>query len=390
VLRIVTRRHVDPGYYRGQRAEFEHLGLDGGLRVVGRMAPTLGLPPALDERTASALLRGNLGGPRDLAGPRRAVQAIELIFAPDKAVSIMAMCGPPELAETVVAAHERAVGAALSYLEDRAVAPQGRIDHTELSRAWLGFAATHGVSRAGDPHLHSHVLVMNLVRSVEGRFRPIDARGLFAHHRAAGALYDAELSGALVRELGFSATTVPTLAVAALSTRSAALRQDGLEARFVPPRPATRRELVDLWERRLTAVGLSTAAVVEYVRVSQRLPTRLDERAFAVELGGGASPVTRRDVVAAWARASGGASSASTLGCVDGLIGTASGGVFEVPLAPRALFPRAATLDRLGPRPVEPRALGRWLERDQRMWSRDEDDRSRSRSPRRLRHGMER
>lgn len=390
MLRITTRRHVDPGYYRGRRAEFDHLDLDGTLRSIGKMGVTLGIPATLDDDTTNALLRGNLGGPRDLAGPRRSVEAIELIFAPEKAVSILALCGAPAVAGRVVAAHERAVASALSYLEDRAVAPQGRTDRTERSRAWLGFTATHGVSRAGDPHLHSHVLIMNLVQSAEGRFRPIDTRGLFAHHRAAAALYDAELTGVLVRELGFRAATVPTLATAVLSTRAAAFRQDGPAARHVPPVGATREAFLDLWEHRLAGVGLTTAAILAYERVSPHLPTRLDERAFAVALGGGDRSVLRRDVVAAWARASGGAPSASTLGCVGELLGAASDGVFEVPVAPRVVLPRGAALEELGARPLESRALRRWLERDQRTRSRDDGDRSRSMSPRSASHGMER
>lgn len=390
MLRIATRRHVDPGYYRGRRAEFEHLGLDGALRSVGEMRTTLGIPATLDDAAIDALLRGNVGGPRDLASPRRRVGAIELIFAPEKAVSILALFGAPAVAGTVLDAHERAVASALSYLEDRAVAPQGRSDPTERSRAWLGFTATHGVSRAGDPHLHSHVLIMNLVHSAEGRFRPIDTRGLFAHRHAAAALYDAELSGALVRALGFTASMAPPLATAALSTRASALREDGPVARHVQPVTATRREFLDLWDRRLAAVGCTTSSILAYERVAPTLATRLDERAFAVSLGGGDRSVTRREVVAAWARASGGAPSSSTLGCVEELVGAGSDGIFEVPLAPRSVLPRAAAFEELGARPLEPRALRWWLERDQRMRSRDTGDRSRSVSPRSMSHGIER
>ena len=45
---------------------------------------------------------------------------------------------------------------------------------------------THGVNRNLDPHLHSHVVVVNAVHGVDGRWSACDGRGLDAHRRAAG------------------------------------------------------------------------------------------------------------------------------------------------------------------------------------------------------------
>jgi ATP-dependent exoDNAse (exonuclease V) alpha subunit len=64
-----------------------------------------------------------------------------------------------------------------------------------------GFVAAayrHRRSRAGDPQLHTHVVVANLTRA-DGRFTALDARSLFVHKSAVGAVYRAVLR-AEVRE----------------------------------------------------------------------------------------------------------------------------------------------------------------------------------------------
>ena len=56
---------------------------------------------------------------------------------------------------------------------------------------------THAVSRNGDPHLHSHVVMANLVHGVDGRWTACDRRGLDAHRQAACSVYEAHLRAGL-------------------------------------------------------------------------------------------------------------------------------------------------------------------------------------------------
>ena len=74
----------------------------------------------------------------------------------------------------VVAAHAHAVEGSLSYLEQHGITATRRIrsrpgsvlpDHGAVAAVF-----THGVSRNGDPHLHSHVVLANLVH---GSRRPL-------------------------------------------------------------------------------------------------------------------------------------------------------------------------------------------------------------------------
>jgi TrwC relaxase len=58
-----------------------------------------------------------------------------------------------------------------------------------------GFIAAsyrHRISRAGDPQLHTHVVVGNLTRA-DGRYTALDAHALYEHKSAAGAVYRAVL-----------------------------------------------------------------------------------------------------------------------------------------------------------------------------------------------------
>ena len=104
------------------------------------------------------------------------------------------------VASALLASHERAVGVALSYLEREACWPRRGRDGVDRVRGEGFIAASyrHRMSRAGDPQLHTHVVVANMT-SVDGRHTALDARSLYEHKSAAGAVYRAVLR-AEVRE----------------------------------------------------------------------------------------------------------------------------------------------------------------------------------------------
>jgi len=51
----------------------------------------------------------------------------------------------------------------------------------------------HETSRALDPQLHSHCVVLNITRRADGEWRAIDARRIFRAQRLANEIYQAEL-----------------------------------------------------------------------------------------------------------------------------------------------------------------------------------------------------
>jgi conjugative relaxase-like TrwC/TraI family protein len=69
-------------------------------------------------------------------------------------------------------------------------------------------AFRHRTSRAGDPQLHTHVLVANVTLGADGRWSALDGRRIYAHAKTAGYIYEARLRAELTREFGFEWTAV--------------------------------------------------------------------------------------------------------------------------------------------------------------------------------------
>jgi conjugative relaxase-like TrwC/TraI family protein len=133
------------------------------------------------------------------------VAGFDATFCAPKSVSLLFALGDPETSNQVRNAHDVAVTEALSVLE--AEAARGRRGKAGAQRVVAdGFVAAafrHRTSRAGDPHLHTHVLVANLVNAVaDGRWSALDARPLYAWAKTVGYLYEAQLRAEMTRRLG--------------------------------------------------------------------------------------------------------------------------------------------------------------------------------------------
>ena len=179
---------------------------------VGSGAAALGLSGEVEEGQLAHLFDEGrhpvsgapLGVPYRHDSKRTVVTGFALSFSPPKSVSLVGAFAGPEVAEEVRAAHDSAVRAALSFLEDHAAFSRtGRGGVFQVDTAgFVAAAFTHHTSRAGDPQLHSHVLVANKVLCGDGRWRSLDGREVFAFQKAAGMLYNATLRVELSARLG--------------------------------------------------------------------------------------------------------------------------------------------------------------------------------------------
>ena len=119
-----------------------------------------------------------------------------------KSVSIMALVAGDV---RIIVAHERAVTAALSYLEEHASLRRredGEIIHETTGRLLFARFTEHA-SRDLDPHLHTHVVVLNMTnRDGGGPMASLETRAMFAEQMLAGQVYRNELARDL-REQGF-------------------------------------------------------------------------------------------------------------------------------------------------------------------------------------------
>lgn len=374
-------------------------------RWAGAGADAFGLSGCPEARAFRALLSGC--DPRT-EGPLRArpvrVHAYDLTFAAPKSVSVAAALGDRALASAALDAHRSSVDAALSYVAARAMAVRlGTGDERTVEPAGGLTAACveHRASRALDPHLHTHAVVANLGLGGDGSWRAIDGRGLYAHARAAGALYDAQLRHLLHGALGLEWTRranggleladVDPVAIGSFSARRAEIRahlfERGAAAGTVSSRTrrvawaATRDEkvavdatrLAQTWRRRAHAMGLGDAGLGAPARAAGTVRAgapaggeragRLDEHRFAasiyeLERVG----VARRDVTGAWAGALRCGAAASAIdACVTSLAPWGAGvGVGEERRRATAVAARDHQLAALGPRPSDPGALAAW------------------------------
>ncbi|MGP8059669.1 MAG: MobF family relaxase [Acidimicrobiales bacterium] len=358
---------------------------------VGAGAEGLGLRGPVGGRDLGTVLSGAAPATgRRLAGRAAAVSAFDLTFSAPKSVSVLVALGAPEVAAAVLGSHEAAVRGALDYVAHHGAAVR-RTHESErqvlATRGIVGAAFTHGTSRALDPHLHTHVVVANLAQGPDGRWSALDGRGLFAHARAAGALYDAHLRWALTEALGVDWTPrgaghevdgVDPFVLGGFSHRTAEIRAHLAERSLGPGRAgrvawaATRDEKVlarapgeiaAVWADRAAALGLRQGALDAVCGRRSGHDPSIDERHFgATLLAGGPAGVTRRETVGAWAASLRRGTTAESVGrCVDQLVPGGPTGVAEPVVAPARVVAPPGVLGVLGPRPAAPGALAVWL-----------------------------
>ncbi len=172
----------------------------------GKLAADLGLEGAVDPKDFRDLLAGKVGDQQ--LGRRRANGVVEhhpgwdfAVNAP-KSVSIMALVVGDE---RVLAAHENAVGKAIDYLEEHALLRRRQdkeIIHETTGRILAARFTEHG-SRELDPHLHTHVVVLNMTNHADGELmRSLETRAMYEEQRVAGQVYRNALAFEL-REAGY-------------------------------------------------------------------------------------------------------------------------------------------------------------------------------------------
>ncbi len=165
---------------------------------------------------------------------------IDVTISAPKSVSVLFGLGDRKVAAAVRDAHQAAVEQALGYLES--VAGHGLRGHQgDGQRAnrigtdgWIVAAFEHHTSRAGDPQLHTHLVVPNLLHGADGKWSAVDAKQIYRHALTACYLYHSVLRGQLTARLGVD-WTAPTKGVAEI---------DGLPADLLGTFSTRRRQIV--------------------------------------------------------------------------------------------------------------------------------------------------
>lgn len=139
------------------------------------------------------------------ARQRAAVAGFDVVFAPVKSAALVwALDARAEVRAAVRQAHEAARDAALELLEEHAAFTRtGSVGQAQIeTRGLIAAQFDHFDSRAGDPNLHTHVAVSSKVMGVDGKWRALDARALYATTVAASEFYNTRFEAELVARLG--------------------------------------------------------------------------------------------------------------------------------------------------------------------------------------------
>ena len=199
----------------------------------GRAADELGLNGDVDREVFRSLLDGDvdnreLGTMRD--GTRDHRPGWDVTLSAPKSVSVMALVAGDK---RLIDAHATAVKTALGHVERHMAATRIRTEGT-ASRETTGNLAIasfrHITSRAQDPQLHTHNVILNITKAADGVWRSLEPRALYQLQKQIGAIYRQELA-LLARELGydivpgkdsmFEIAGVPEAAATAMSVRTA-------------------------------------------------------------------------------------------------------------------------------------------------------------------------
>src|SRR5680860_404131 len=205
-------------------------------------------------------------------GPRSAVAGFDFTFSVPKSVSVLWGVVDAGTQALIVEAHHEAVAPVVAFLEREVAltragsnARNGAVAQHEI----LGIAAAaydHWDSRAGDPQLHTHVVISNKVRTAYDRkWRSLDSIPL---HRCVVAIsehYNAVLADTLTRTFGvewdrrergkdrtraLEVTGVPEELVSEFSSRSRAIdiETDSLIEKYVADhgRRPSKRVIIEL------------------------------------------------------------------------------------------------------------------------------------------------
>jgi conjugative relaxase-like TrwC/TraI family protein len=192
--------HEAPGVWMGSATA--GLGIAGAvgreqlLWLLDSRHPTTGVPLAASSRAR---------------GGREPLPGYDVTLRAPKSVSLLwGLTMDDSVRGQVQAGHDAAVAGALQYLEAvAAVARRG--SHGAARIPTSGFVAAafrHRTSRAGDPVLHTHLVIPNVVQGRDGRWSAPDGRLLYANGKSAGYVYQALLRGELTRRLGVAWTPV--------------------------------------------------------------------------------------------------------------------------------------------------------------------------------------
>ncbi len=275
-------------------------------RWTGDAAAELGLEGNVGADQLTAMLTGrnpaddtSLVGMAGVPSSRGAVPGFDLTFSAPKSVSLLWALGDGPTQAEVREAHKRSVDAALAYMQREACWTRRGKGGAEFvpGNGYIAAAFRHRSSRAGDPQLHTHVLIANATKGPDGRWTRLYHPAIYDHAKTAGYLYEAQLRHELTRSLGvrwqpvrrgiaelqgfkdeqlrsFSTRRAEILAAAGGPDASARARQVAtLDTRRAKEPEVSAQTARERWRERAAEVGLDAEAIERALGRNLEQPT---------------------------------------------------------------------------------------------------------------------
>ena len=201
-----SNQYAAAGYYT---AADDYYAKESPGEWQGIGAELLGLDGPIDQKELAKLFDGKL--PNGEVMPKTVNKetgeivnrrmGLDLTFSAPKSVSMQALIAGDK---DVVAAHDRAVTKAMEHVEKLAQTRRKEHGKSMLERTGNLIIGKfrHELSRAKDPQLHTHAVVMNATRRADGKWRAIHNDDIFKIQPQIDAMYKGELAKEL-RELGY-------------------------------------------------------------------------------------------------------------------------------------------------------------------------------------------
>ncbi len=169
---------------------------------VGTLDPELG--PTARGRAVAAIEAAE-----SERGTRRAVAGYDFTFSIPKSASVLWAVADAGTQSLIVNAHHAAIAEVVAFMEREVAATRagatpgdGAVAQVEV-RGLIATAYDHYDSRAGDPHLHTHVVISNKVQTVlDNKWRSLDGRPLHAATVALSEFHEAVFADHLTRLFG--------------------------------------------------------------------------------------------------------------------------------------------------------------------------------------------
>ncbi|WP_454698222.1 MobF family relaxase [Arthrobacter humicola] len=219
---------------------------------------------------------------------RHAVVGFDLTFSVPKSVSVLWALSPRTLQDQILETHHDAVNATLQWLETYVIhtrAGRNGVAHLGI-RGAIAAAFDHWESRAGDPQLHTHLVIANRIQRItDGAWVTLDSRTLYKAAVAASEHYNGLLFDALHSNLG----TQTDVRVPAANTHNPSQQLTGVDDTLIHEF-SNRSRLIDLETDRLVAEWTAshgtppTATTTIKLRQQATLSTRTAKPETAIPL----------------------------------------------------------------------------------------------------------